>query len=201
MAALKWDEQSQAYTETQNVPMRYDVESGAWVETAAMAYNPDVGAWEEKWSPNKRLYLYNKGTIETKISGGLRKASNCTYMGESCSKGTVTFNSDNIYIGAPAGQQEGLLITNNKIDLSKYNKLFVTISYYNGFGGSVHHVHITQYNSGEIYSNSKGVRIGTISLTANFENEIDISQHSDVAYLYFVIGGGNFMNITDIWLE
>ena len=201
MAALKWDKQAHAYVETQNVPMRYDVESGAWVETAGMAYNPDVGAWEEKWSPNKRLYLYNKGTIETKISGGLRKASNCTYLGESCSKGTVTFNGDNIYIGAPTGQQEGLLITNNKIDLSKYNKLFVTISYYNGFGGSTHYVHITQYNSGEIYSNSKGVCIGTISLTANFENEIDISQYSDVAYLYFVIGGGNFMNITDIWLE
>ena len=182
-------------------PKIWDEQAQAYKDSVGLVRNESEQAWEERWSPYKNLYLYSKGIIETEISGGLRKASNCTYAGESCSNGTVTFNSNNIYIGAPAGQQEGLLITNNKIDLSKYNKLFVTISNYNGSGGSTHHVHITQYDSGEIYSNSKGVFVGTISLTANFENEIDISQYSDVAYLYFVIGGGNFMNITDIRLE
>ena len=37
MAALKWDEQSQEYVETQNVPMRYDSDSGAWVEMTGIA--------------------------------------------------------------------------------------------------------------------------------------------------------------------
>jgi hypothetical protein len=53
MAAMIWDEQAQAFREPNEVPMRYDPDVGAYVETTGKAYDPDDEAWTEKWNPVK----------------------------------------------------------------------------------------------------------------------------------------------------
>lgn len=115
--------------ETQNVPMRYDVESGAWVETAGMAYNPDVGALEYKWSPNKELLLYDNGTFYnitkdnlqvtsygwngyTSYNSGYHSASPSMEIGDTYIK--ITQNNT-------AGA--GCVFVNIPIDFSKYSTL------------------------------------------------------------------------------
>lgn len=42
-----WDDASQAFKETEEVPKRYDAVSCAWMETTGMAYDDAAGAWTE----------------------------------------------------------------------------------------------------------------------------------------------------------
>ena len=49
MSVKIWDSASQAFTEPQNVPRRYDTESGAWADTTGKAYSQTDAAWTERW--------------------------------------------------------------------------------------------------------------------------------------------------------
>ena len=114
MAALRWDEQAQAYVESTNVPMRYDVESGAWVETTGMAYNPDVGAWEEKWNTGVKAYVYGAAleTVTIKKDGIIVATVDTDSTGQSAeqitlSKGTYTLT------GSVSGHTEEQTVDEN----------------------------------------------------------------------------------------
>lgn len=71
MAALRWDTESQAYVETNEVPKRYDHASGAWVETTGMAWDNESQAWTEKWNTGVSAYVYGAAseTVTVKKNG------------------------------------------------------------------------------------------------------------------------------------
>ena len=54
----RWDEQSQAYVEPVNVPMRYDEDSQAYVETTGMAWDAESQAYSEVWGQKVSAYVY-----------------------------------------------------------------------------------------------------------------------------------------------
>ena len=121
MAALRWDEKAQAFVESTNVPMRYDAESGAWVETTGMAWDEESQAWTEKWSPNNNiLYLYDSGDEYVNTTGGWDKTM--TY-------GNVNGINFSKYSDYMYGYSNGCLTrftcsTLNKINVTNYNKLY-----------------------------------------------------------------------------
>lgn len=130
MAALIWDEQSQAFVEPTNVPMRYDQESGAWVETTGMAWDADAQAWAEKWSREKRLYLYKDGDECINITGGW-KYQHYNYYSSSFQSVTpiIERRSDNLYTKISFGTFYCSLIgTENIIDVSEYKKMCCEVS-------------------------------------------------------------------------
>ena len=122
----RWDEQSQAYVEPVNVPMRHDEDSQAYVETTGMAYDQTAGAWEEKWSPNKILYLYNKGDECTDVTGGIG-AYKVRESGYTFTSSSVIKDVDSITIKLlrSNGSNSGGAITNNAIDLTNYKKICI----------------------------------------------------------------------------
>ncbi|MBO5155255.1 MAG: hypothetical protein J6C00_13025 [Eubacterium sp.] len=71
MAALRWDEQSQAYVETTGAPKRYDPESEAWVETTGMVWDHATEAWTERWGQKVTAYVYGAAleTVTIKKNG------------------------------------------------------------------------------------------------------------------------------------
>ena len=85
--------------------------SGAWVDKTAKSYQN--GAWVDWW--NGELYEY--GNEYEGVTGGWSADSN--------SKGTVTFNTDNIYLAGRDGDTYTVAGTVNSIDLSKYTKLVI----------------------------------------------------------------------------
>lgn len=50
MAALVWDNQSQAFVDAKT-PTTYNPQLEAWEESNGYEYNHGLGAWEERWSP------------------------------------------------------------------------------------------------------------------------------------------------------
>ena len=85
--------------------------SGAWVDKEAKSYQN--GAWVDWW--NGELYEY--GNEYEGVTGGWSADSN--------SNGTVTFNTDNIYLAGRDGDTYTVAGTVNSIDLSKYTKLVI----------------------------------------------------------------------------
>lgn len=57
MTALRWDEQAQAYTESET-PMKYDQTAGAWTNTTGMAWDNEAQAWTERWGTKVSAYVY-----------------------------------------------------------------------------------------------------------------------------------------------
>lgn len=85
--------------------------SGAWVDKTAKSYQN--GAWVDWW--NGELYEY--GNEYEGVTGGWSADSN--------SNGTVTFNTNNIYLAGRDGDTYTVAGTVNSIDLSKYTKLVI----------------------------------------------------------------------------
>jgi hypothetical protein len=67
----RWDEQSQAYVEPVNVPMRYDEDSQAYVETTGMAWDAESHAWTERWNSGVSACVYGAAseTVTIKKNG------------------------------------------------------------------------------------------------------------------------------------
>lgn len=127
MAALIWDEQSQAFVEPTNVPMRYDQESGAWVETTGMAWDTQAQAWEEKWS--RVEYLYKDGDECVDVTGGwnaypYRVNGYNTGKTPTLNKGTnaMTISLNNELSGNPDAKR-GCIFSEKKIDMSRFKTL------------------------------------------------------------------------------
>lgn len=57
MAAMIWDEQAQAYTESET-PMKYDPTAESWTGTTGMAWDNEAQAWTEKWGTKVSAYVY-----------------------------------------------------------------------------------------------------------------------------------------------
>lgn len=82
MAALRWDEQAQAYTESET-PMKYDPTAESWTGTTGMAWDNEAQAWTEKWGAQVSAYVYGAvsetitirkngiivATVQTDVSG------------------------------------------------------------------------------------------------------------------------------------
>lgn len=83
MSVMIWDSASQVFSETTEVPKRFDAESGAWMETTGMAYDDEAGAWMEMWSNDNKIYLYKDGNEYEYITGG------CNTEGWTCSTWSV----------------------------------------------------------------------------------------------------------------
>lgn len=67
----RWDEQSQAYVEPLNVPMRYDEDSQAYVETTGMVWDAESQAYSEVWGQKVSAYVYGavSETVTIKKNG------------------------------------------------------------------------------------------------------------------------------------
>ena len=129
MSVMILESASQAFKEPADVPKRFDVQSGAWVETSGMTYDDASGAWTERWSPNKKLLLYDNGTFYnitkdnlqvtsygwngyTSYNSGYHSASPFMEIGDTYIK--ITQNN---VAGA------GCVFVNIPIDFSKYSTL------------------------------------------------------------------------------
>lgn len=136
MSVKIWDSASQAFVEPQNVPRRYDAESGAFVDTTGKAYDVGAAAWAEKWSPNKPLYLYNEGDECVDITGGWKLKPYSGYE----SYTSVKKNASNMYFYLAYANYCGSLVTNNKIDVTGYSKLIFSGNFEFGTGAQTNYI-------------------------------------------------------------
>lgn len=65
MSAMIYDTTEQAFVEAET-PMKFDQENQSWADTTGLAYNPEAGAWEEKWSASKAFkgYIVKNGILQ-----------------------------------------------------------------------------------------------------------------------------------------
>ena len=89
--------------------------SGAWVVVEAMSYQD--GAWVEWFNPNA---LYEKGRINYELGGGLEVYRT---VGDS----SVTFGDSSFSVYVDKTTQSAIVGTKEKIDLSKYSKMYIVI--------------------------------------------------------------------------
>lgn len=129
MSVMIWDSSAQAFAEPQNVPRRYDAGSGAYVDTEGRAYDAEVEAWAEKWSPVKQLYLYKDGDECVDVTGGwnaypYRVNGHNTGKTPTLNKGTnaMTISLNNELSGNPDAKR-GCIFSEKKIDMSRFKTL------------------------------------------------------------------------------
>lgn len=96
MAALRWDEQAQAYTESET-PMKYEQTVGAWTDTTGLAWDHEAQAWTEKWGTQVSAYVYGavSETVTIRKNGIVvatvqTDASGCSTEQITLSNGTYT---------------------------------------------------------------------------------------------------------------
>lgn len=120
-----------------------------------------------------RLYLYNRGVIETDITGGL---SNSGYVYDGQSLAAATFNTDNIYFSSSVPRGVG---TVNNIDLTEYRTL-----YFCGKAGTSNTRHpwvqVTQWKSFRTSTSAVFLSIGSNTETTV---SVDISSLSGGYYI------------------
>ena len=95
--------------------------NGSWEYMVTMYYQN--GEWTNGW--NGELYEY--GNVFDRVTGGYSAQA---YTGNANGKApAVTFNDDSMYISQPGGDNaDGRCITNNVIDMSQYNTLYMLYS-------------------------------------------------------------------------
>lgn len=147
-----------------------------------------------------RFYLYNYGTIETAISGGLVTGGNYGISP------TRTFNADNFYMrGAGASQSgaNGTEVTDNLIDLTPYSKLCAVFSALSTTGTTTSaYIGVTSQKADGRRSAFTAFEIAN---SANTVCELDISSLNSQYYVG-VGGAGNTnltwsFNLVELWLE
>lgn len=121
MAALRWDEQEQAYTESET-PMKYEPTAGAWTDTTGLAYNMDVEAWEEKWpSGIINPVMYNYGVWNSDVGKFIPYVaygrSGLPIMSEYSNYFSISTKNTSNGMGVVASQMT--------VDITKYSKLSV----------------------------------------------------------------------------
>lgn len=202
--------------ETSNVPMRYDPESEAWVETTGKAYDQTAGAWEEKWSP--KIYLFNDGDECTDLTGGWDKGTAYTWNNSHAMQN----DGKSLYSGVLDEYKDANGASTVKaIDVTLYKKLNVIVSvkcslitptpYYGAvalFGVKPSNWQNTVYN--QLLNKSLDYFIGSVQTIDKYLITIDISDINQNAYV-FVSALTNGLNNTDahplevwyhkIWLE
>lgn len=187
MAAMKWDSAAQAFADPQNVPKRYDPNSGAFVDTTGKAFDHDAEAWVEKWSPNRVLHLYDNGIFNVISQGSARNLAYGPngYVTQSGSRpllATIKYNADNIEtVQNSCGY--GTLFFDVPINLTKYGALEImsktTYNYYNPIIG------FTQQIKDNFVISASVSYLGTSQ-----QNVLDISRLTGSYYLFFGLGRG-----------
>lgn len=121
MAAMIWDTEAQAFTET-DVPMKYEPTVGAWTDTTGLTYNSDAEAWEEKWpSDIINPVMYNYGVWNSDVGKFIPYVaygkSGLPIMSEFSNYFSIsTKNTSNSF---------GIVASPIAVDITKYSKLSV----------------------------------------------------------------------------
>lgn len=122
MAALVWDNQSQAFVDAET-PVTYNPQLEAWEDTDGYGYNPEMGAWQKVWPTE--LYLIKDGTLQndfTLIAEELYDPDTSIHPHAP----TVNYHNGYIEITQPtpdSGYYHGRVRFNKKVDMSIYAKL------------------------------------------------------------------------------
>lgn len=114
MAALRWDEQAQAFVESTNVPMRYDAQSQAWVETTGMAWDEESQAWTERWTTGVKAYVYGAAleTVTIKKDGIIVTTVDTDSTGQSTKQITLSSGTYTL-TGSVSGHTEEQMVDEN----------------------------------------------------------------------------------------
>lgn len=134
MSAMIYDPTSQAFVEAET-PMKFDTGNQSWADTTGLAYNPEAGAWEEKWSADRNFYFIKNG----KAMFSYRRDSDQYSIQEEYN------NAFRIYGNFRTGFISKLYFE-NPINFSKYSKLCIDIEKISGSGS---------------YTNSESIILGS----------------------------------------
>ena len=206
MSVKIWGSVSQAFTEPQNVPRRYDSGSGAYVDTTGKAYSEADAAWTERWSKNKRLYLYNEGDECTDVTGGWvgYAAKSSSWSGGTPTVPSITRGAFSMTVNPSKSNTIGQIKTSNPIDVTGYSKLCIE---YSGSTGSYSSVYffLNKSNISDVDS-SKGSAIFLLEKNDSVENGISEMNISDIGsseyiYINFTCGTSANLELYKVWLE
>lgn len=216
MSVKIYDAASQAFVEPQNVPRRYDTESGAWADTTGKAYSQTDAAWTERWSQNNMLYLYNEGDECTDVTGGWTVGWTYTIGGHY----SYRKETDHLYLNAGGDQVQVAVsfTTKNFIDVSKYSKLCVEASTSVlsntglGFGLYVGNPANTWLEISDISSGATAYGLVKLHYNKQYKLNNEILTKEKYTYTHeFALGGiqrpsisdygQNAWNIYRVWLE
>ena len=150
--------------------------SGAWVSKTAKTYQS--GKWTE-WT----TYLYNRGAINTDITGGLTMAG---YTINSVPLVAPTFEANRIVL-AGAANVMFLTGTANAIDLSPYNRLEINanvVSTYQSYPAFSCRISKSKDAENNLLAILTNATLGEQTVT------LDVSNINQLAYIVLA-GGGN----------
>ncbi|QHI72906.1 hypothetical protein [Aminipila terrae] len=149
-----------------------------------------VGGLNRKVFSNWNGILYNAGNEYSYITGGWIKF----YPVPEGSSGNVSNNGTQLVCTANTVSDVGM-ITNNKIDLSKYNYLYAQVDYY--LGGE--RAWILAQNS-NVSGNGFNFT-ASISFTGAGKIALPISSISTSHYIYIGAAKNGAIKVSKIWLE
>lgn len=147
----------------------------------------------------RKLYIYNKGDMCTKVTGGwpTRFAEDST----SFPHGTVTENEDSIRIYCKSKSYNGMKHTQNTIDVTEYNKLSINVTERSGrecssFYGAWMFLHAT---TDTVYTDASEATI-KVAIDATGVYTIDLSNVTGSYYVRIESFGAIF-TWTEVWME
>lgn len=204
MAALRWDEKAQAFVESTNVPMRYDAESGAWVETTGMAWDEESQAWTERWNTGVKAYVYGAAleTVTIKKDGIIVATVDTDSTGQSAEQITLSSGTYTI-TGSVSGWTEEQTVDG---DTTKFRAMPEGALYWYGNecteitgGYAVNDVMSSGYNvSGKAIKETNAFYIecdGYHDSSFRTINKIDLKEYSKIYVTFTYVYNGCFVRI------
>lgn len=202
MAALRWDEQAQAYTESET-PLKYEPTVGAWTETTGLAWDPEAQAWTEKWGTQVSAYVYGavSETITIRKDGIIVATVQTDSTGKSAEQITLS-NGTYTLTGSVSGWTEEQTVNNST---TKFRAMPEGALYWYGnectwFTGG--------WNANTIIDGNGAQRSGYISnknINVSLYTSISMihsgSFTNDSFYIVRICGKTNTSDVTDLWLK
>lgn len=161
--------------------------SSKWVDVTAKSYQG--GKWVDWWNGE----LYKKGDEYTPVTGGWKAEAK---QGESSTSSTakaptVTRGTDDIKFAMTTSNSAGIARTTNAIDLSKFSKLTVTGTIYNGDSYEVMMALVVWSKIGTYYLDNIVARKNVPVKTSTSKLEIDVSSINSSCYIGFYFNTAN----------
>ncbi|MDF2857964.1 MAG: hypothetical protein K0Q87_3815 [Neobacillus sp.] len=164
-----------------------------------------IGGFNRKVFESKK-YLYYEGEERTTVTGGWLNRVYATY-GDS---GSYTKNTNSIYIVASTSLSRGEtgICTQNRIDLTEYNTLYICVlSGYEGYYSMTRYdwagycvpVITNTYNSGNIWDDPVKQELNACRIIG--VNVIDIASLSGSYYVSLMARPQGYCTFNKIWLE
>lgn len=178
-----------------NYNNKYNLQVAAIDENGKFKISKEVSA-----DTIDKTYIYLRGKVFEKITGGISHINRTSYGG--CS---VTFNSNNIYIDAYSNGGGGGVTTNKAIDLTKFSKVkakgeMTEYVYHDSSEGRILSISTSNLWGSSWYpANSKAyIRSGIEKGEIILENDI-----SSLTGEYYIMNGFNQSRgyVYEIWLE